>query len=270
MREQSDSIQVSVISLDHDSKNCRRVCESLVDMGIEHSVFSAVDGRKGFTPLLDGEFVDHHLAMLKRRSALTSTEVACYLSHYRLIKQAYKAGVDKLLVLEDDICFENNFKEVFDSVIMLPVYYEMVRLMGLKPKPRKILSDIAPGVKITRPVYGLLGTQGYVLNRVAMEKIIDSGGNISEPIDKFYDRYWDIDMRCFCVEPHVIWEIDQATSVVKSREKSMPISKIQKFSSKLYRIMNSIKGRLYRLYRCSQFFPSKIQTEIPGKSKKFF
>ncbi|MCK4564670.1 MAG: glycosyltransferase family 25 protein, partial [Verrucomicrobia bacterium] len=74
-----------VITLDPKSPGVRGLLDELARQGIAVDLFSAVDGRRGVPPLEPGEEVDQQKALLRKRAPLNSSEVGCYLSHYRLI-----------------------------------------------------------------------------------------------------------------------------------------------------------------------------------------
>lgn len=265
----NDTLKVCIISLNTGSLLVEKMANKLRRMGINYEFRNAVDGRNGRPNLKHGESVSQKKALLKRRVPLTDTEIACYLSHYRLVKDCYDSNVEKLLVLEDDVDFEENFYVVLNRIIKLPRQFELVRLMTLKSRPRKLVLEILPGVMISRPLESVLGTQGYVLNREGMRKIIKRGAEISEPIDKFYDRYWKSNIKSYCVEPHIMWEVDRSTTIAKSKKKNADLSITEYISGKFYRTCDTLHSKLYRFFHLSSFYPCKKMEELPGRTQRF-
>jgi glycosyl transferase family 25 len=141
--------------------------------------------------------------------------------------------------------------------------------MGLKQHKRKLISLLDHTHWLTRPVKGLCGTQGYVINRIGMQKVIKTGASISEPIDKFFDHFWDIPLQCFCVEPHLIWERPRIKTSVKKQSRGdacKPLkNRIRKHQIKLTR---SFRRKLYMLTQISRFFPSQKSFKKTGKTTR--
>lgn len=262
-------ITIVVITLNPASEQVQELLNLLAKQNLKAVVTMGVDGRKGFPPLEDSEKMDQNTALNKQLIELTASEVGCYLSHFRTIKNAYSENWERICILEDDVLIEPDFKEVLDAIEKLPDEFEHVRLMGLKRHKRKSLFKMGKHHQLTRPVKGLCGTQGYVLNRRGMEKIIRQGNDITKPIDKFYDHFWEIDLQSYCVEPHIIWErpIIRSSILKLSRGKAAkPIAKrLRKHAIKLQR---GFKRRIYIMKHWNDFFPAKNSTGTIGKTAR--
>lgn len=261
------SIPIQVITLNPDSSSVCELQAELKKQGLEAQITIGVDGRLGTPKLIDDERIDQTLSRKMRMVELHDSEVGCYLSHYRLIKQSYKNGCSRICILEDDVLIEPSFAKVLAAIHKLSDVHEFVRLMGLKQKKRKVLQLLAGNHRLIRPHKGLCGTQGYIINRAGMKKVIQEGHQIAEPIDKFYDHYWEFGLKCFCVEPHIIWERNytQSSIVKESRQratKSLP-ARIRKHVVKLSR---GFKRRRYIAKRISQFYPAAPQKSKIGKT----
>ena len=83
-----------VISLNRAAENTQKLLSDLAAQGISADVFDAVDGRNGEPPLEDGEYFRDTLAMIRHGKRLTNSELGCYLSHYRAVRQAYNEGFE--------------------------------------------------------------------------------------------------------------------------------------------------------------------------------
>ena len=145
---------------------------------------------------------------------LETTEIACYTSHYNCIKQAYDSGLDKVVVLEDDVAFDHNFKDVLNYCLSLDDRFEMIRLIGSKNKKSLKISDIGNGYSLVIPLNILCGAQGYILNRTAMKKIIDYGKEITVQFDIMLDRFWENKITIFAINPYPLLDGMPATSTI--------------------------------------------------------
>ena len=260
---------IVIITLDRTSKQVQELLSLLNNQGLTGKIVAGVDGRENFPELKDGERIDQERSLKMQLVELTTSEIGCYLSHFRTIRNAYDEGLERICILEDDVLIESDFEKVLSSVEKLPDEIEHIRLMGLKRHKRKSVCKVGDSRQLTRPVKGPCGAQGYVVNRRGMEKILRFGGVIAKPIDKFYDHFWDIDLRSYCVEPHVIWEraINESSIVKMCRDKaSAPLSKrLKKHIVKLHR---SLKRKIYILKNWSDFSFATKPAVAMGKTAR--
>lgn len=247
------------------------ICELLKELetqGVIADLFPAIDGRRGMPSLELGEEVDQQKAFLRKRTPLSSSEVGCYLSHYRLIKSIYHAGIDKLCVFEDDIGIEAGLSDVLHDVYELPEEFEFVRLMGLRVRERKGVRGLPCGRLLVRPCRGLQGTQGYVVNRKGMEKILHYGRVLSLPIDIFYDTFWETNLKCYGIEPHVIYEYDLASSIKKSKEPEGSRAFLVTLRWYLGKVIKSVRRMVYLNQHRSAFSPNEKPIKKPGRTER--
>lgn len=249
---------IKIITLDPESKTSLELLDSIRNQGLKATFFNAVDGRKNYPRLLNNESVDQEKCFQYRLSHLSSGEIGCYLSHYRCILEEYNNGTETLCILEDDIFIEPEFSTYVTLIFNLETNYELVKLTALKMKKRKVSLTLSNGFKITRPTKGTLGTQGYVINRLGMEKLLKKGMPIVKPIDKFYDHFWESDINTFSIEPYIIWEKETLSSIEKPKKK-YKADFFKKITYKHLKITRSFKGLIYRIKNHASFYPnSKI------------
>lgn len=260
---------IAIITLNPQSERLQELLSLLDDQGLTARTIQGVDGRKSFPPLAGDERIDQNQSLRMQLVELTKSEAGCYLSHFRTIRGAYDEGLERICILEDDVLIEPDFKEVLSSAEQLPDKVEHLRLMGLKLHKRKNVCKLGKNHRLTRPVKGLCGTQGYVLNRSGMKKVLQSGSIIAKPIDKFYDHFWEIDLKSYCIEPHIIWE----RPIIKSSITKLPRDKSEKALGEFLRkhavkLQRGLKRRAYILKHWSDFFPA-VKSVVPmGKTAR--
>lgn len=260
---------IAIITLNPASAQVQELSNFLSNQGLANEIIQGVDGRKSFPILEENEHVDRNETLKMRFGELTKSEVGCYLSHFRTIKKMYNSGIDRLCILEDDVLIEPNFSHVFNELKILPDEFEHVRLMGLKRHKRKDIFKIGTDHRLTRPVKGLCGTQGYILSRSGMKKILTRGHVIAAPIDKFYDHFWDIDLKSYCVEPHIIWERNIIkSSIVKSSTRKATRSLGKFVQWHINKLKRGLKRRAYILKYWNDFLPANKQIGEIGRTAR--
>jgi len=253
------SIPIKIITLYPESDHIQELISTLSSQGIDASIYLGVDGRKSMPNLLNGENLDQANALRMRQVQLTSSEVGCYLSHFRVIKEAYEAGLSQLCIFEDDVKIKDSFSQVLEEISQLPETFEFIRLFGMKIQKRKVVQPLDSDHVITRPLRGLVGTMAYVINRSGMKKVIKQGARIYEPIDKFYDHYWNTDLQCYALEPHaVIGEVGRpgASSIQKTNYRSDGNQLIKFFRKHQLKLLIGSKKRIYYFKNWTDFRPA--------------
>ena len=239
---------------------------SLSDQGISSVLVQAVDGRHAMPALNPGESLHPERTLRYRRAPLTSSEVGCYLSHLRLIRKAFEQNAQNLFILEDDVRPEPGLAELVDQLEHLPPHMHLVRLMGLKLRKRRVLQSLTKDFDLVRPTRGALGTQGYVLNRQGMQKVLQAGGDIIYPIDKLYDSFFLYGLNCYSVEPHALEETAGASSVQKHYNEQLPLrTHIGFHANKLHR---SLRRRVNYLANYREFAQASKPLASIGKSAR--
>jgi glycosyl transferase family 25 len=214
-----------------------------------------------------GEQLSQIKALIYRKAKLTTSEVGCYLSHLRAIRQAYIQGDSHVCIFEDDVVAEPGLGDLIKDIALLSEDFHLVRLMALKIRKRKLLHKLPSGYTLTRPERGALGCQGYVLNRTGMKKMLNASTAIHMPIDKVVDSFFLYDLHCFSVEPHAIYEQLHHSTIVKTAGKldKRPWVKLIWHLNKLYR---SARRRLHYLKHYSAFYPTAKPEGKHGKSQR--
>jgi GR25 family glycosyltransferase involved in LPS biosynthesis len=150
--------KVVVINLDKRTDRLEKITKQLDELGITFERFSAIDGTDKM-PILAGK--DSHV-------------------------QVWKDNLGKkILVLEDDAFFVDNFQERFDEVIQtLPEDWDVFYLGALLDK------KTGKVIKVNNDWYRQVvstGTQAYCINPDIMQYCIDA--------IEVYDGYIDVGLR---------------------------------------------------------------------------
>jgi GR25 family glycosyltransferase involved in LPS biosynthesis len=140
-----DSLHVYVINLDRRSDRLEQITKQLDDLGIPFERFKAVD-------------------YLEINSTGT---VACAMSHKAVLQDAVLNGYHKILVLEDDALFINNFKEEFNEIISkVPDDWQMIHLGAAGTRGNMITP------RIQKSLYALT-SHAIAIDQSIFQRLID-------------------------------------------------------------------------------------------------
>ena len=111
--------EIYMINLERRTDRRMKMEVGMRELGLEYKYFPAVDGRTlspekvkelGIVPMT--EFRDPFF-----ERPITMGEIGCFLSHYNIWVEMIEKGMDMIMVLEDDVRFEDNFNQRLDEVM---------------------------------------------------------------------------------------------------------------------------------------------------------
>ena len=75
--------------------------------------------------------IDGNDITLPSGSLIKTGDMGCLLSHIAIFKLMVEKGMQKILILEDDVEFAENFNELFNSLIsQVPEFWDMIYFGG--------------------------------------------------------------------------------------------------------------------------------------------
>ena len=126
-----------------------------------------------------------------------STTLAIREAHKNCINDAKILSFDKVLIIEDDICFRDNSKPYFDELMAnLPEDYE-VCLFGIYGGAITELEN-----KYWNKINKISGAHFYLVNQNAYNKILDYNG--TRPIDHWIGE----NLNCYISKKHFAYQLD--------------------------------------------------------------
>lgn len=229
-------MKIYVISL-KDSVGRRADASVQLDkLNFDWEFIDAVDGRK---------FTDHPPEFNFRRARrllgydMTSSEVACFLSH-RSIWKILLDNKSPGIIFEDDFVLKPHFNSVFNELEGMIQDYGFIRLQALSDNLDKKIIDHSRGV------YQLasdpLGATAYALNSPIAEKLFNFSTVIPEPLDHFIANERRHKIKQYSVIPYPV-DIKNDTTTITSREGRKPIRGIPKLVRSLWRLLDRTFSR---------------------------
>ncbi len=194
--------RIFVISL-RDSARRGRIAENLDSLGLDFEFFDAVDGRRGMPALQDNERMLPFEGDYLMRRPLEPTELSCYLSHLRLMRHCLALGLDRALVLEDDVRCGPDVPALLAELSALAQSVELVRLRQFRTGVgSKAVAPLLGGRRwLCRPRRMVLETTAYLISRAGLERMAPALEGIRYPVDLALDRFWVHGLRMFSVLP---------------------------------------------------------------------
>jgi GR25 family glycosyltransferase involved in LPS biosynthesis len=156
---------------------------------------------------------------------------SCTREHYTIIKSAYLRGLECIGIMEDDISFYRDIDEWEEHFNNLPEDWDILRINCLRGVEEECVDEDVVWIKTSR---NLSGTGFYILNRKAMEYIINYLDNKYVPIDfTLEDANAKNDLNIYlpkmelslCIEKKETWSSDIRLYIDKPHQEYMGIKR---------------------------------------------
>uniref|UniRef100_A0A2R9A294 Cerebral endothelial cell adhesion molecule n=1 Tax=Pan paniscus TaxID=9597 RepID=A0A2R9A294_PANPA len=211
--------EVFVISLARRPDRRERMLASLWEMEISGRVVDAVDGRMLNSSAIRSLGVDLLPGYQDPYSGrtLTKGEVGCFLSHYSIWEEVVARGLARVLVFEDDVRFESNFRgrleRLTEDVEAEKLSWDLIYLGRKQVNPEKETAvEGLPGLVVAGYSYWTLA---YALSLAGARKLLASQPlRRMLPVDEFlpimFDQhpneqykahFWPRDLVAFSAQP---------------------------------------------------------------------
>ena len=123
------------------------------------------------------------------------------LSHIEIIKKAKEEGLDNVLILEDDIEFDDNLSLLFHEwVVGVPKDWDLLYLGGNHNLQEKVL--VAPHV---RKIVDTYTTHAYCVRSTVYETVLDVLSDFSSEGDVLMTEVQKVS-NSFCFTPNIAWQ----------------------------------------------------------------
>lgn len=200
------SVKCFVINLKKDTERLEHISNELNKLGLDYEVFEASYGKELDTAFINQCRQEDELLFnlkgnvkVKLLGKLSLSEIGCALSHLRVYQHVIDCGLDKALIVEDDICLKPQLKLALDNLDKIKDSWDVVNFSihkGLKDLWFSKKYYFADGMYFKRAglhnsylnarfnARRIIGTTAcYVVTKEACQKLINLGYPIRMPSD---------------------------------------------------------------------------------------
>ncbi|CAF95848.1 unnamed protein product, partial [Tetraodon nigroviridis] len=216
--------EIFLINLKRRLDRRTKMLKTFAALGLHFTLTDAVDGKALNTSQLQALGIE----MLPRYKdpysgrVLTRGEIGCFLSHHSIWTQVLERGLEKVLVLEDDVRFEPRFKRrlqaIMDDIDRAQLDWDLI-YVGRKRMQVQQPERSVDGVNNLVEADYSYWTLGYALSRRGARKLLAADPFTKMlPVDEFlpilYNKHPNTeymshfeprDLRAFSVEPLLIY-----------------------------------------------------------------
>lgn len=244
---QKNSIGVYVINLESSKERYEYIKDNIESLGFPQLRIEAVDGRK----MLKSEIyskVDIEKYKSFSKSLPNVGTIGCYLSHVNVWEEFLKSDLEFAIIFEDDISFDPyKVRSVIDDLLEVSYLWDVVTLepkhRGFPLTIKKLKNDQRLVVYLTEITH----SGAYIINRKAAANLLRKALPICIPLDHYFTRGWELDLKFTGVEnPRLIKQTFGESDIGKTETMSDDkVSYIYKLKRSMYKLQSYIIRFLY-------------------------
>lgn len=234
-----------IINLDRSKDRYQNILPLVENLGFPFTRISAVDG-SSLTSSQKDEIVDFVSYSKYFDKDLKDGTIGCSLSHIKLWEDFLQSGSKYALVFEDDVIFDTiKVKKIVDDLIKIPEKWDIVSFEILHRGMPLVTNKIDDNNDLALYLFRISHSGAYLINRNAAKKYLEKAYPIKMPIDHFFTRNWEFDIKFRGVEPRIIFQ--------RGEDSFIEISKITKnsknsFENYISRIRYECQSAIARVY----------------------
>jgi glycosyl transferase, family 25 len=199
--------KIFIINLKHRTDRKKLVLNELEKQKIPSSQYEFFNGVR---PTIEDVFkwnenFCHHVlndVQPKKREKYLIGCLGCLKSHVEIAKLSLERGYNNVLVLEDDTEFINNYENISEYMKQIDNKYDMLYLSGSHLGTKKPVTDNIHKVEGTHT------TGSYLIQKNAMEFLVNNIDGYEKEIDVFYANVLQKKLNCYCTSPHITKQRD--------------------------------------------------------------
>lgn len=223
------------INLDRDTDRLSKIESNLQKNHIEATRLPAVNWNE-LKKEEQSRLYDEKLNKLNYYKPLANGEKGCYASHIKAWEILLSSPNSSLLVLEDDIDFEEGFKDVINFIENFKEPWDMIKLLSRPLEKYKTHTEITKKYRLIDYQRVPSWTAGYVISRNGAQKLLQSRVPFGRPIDVDLRFWFENDLNILGVHPSpLILDETSDTSSIWLGQQSNSLTlrqKIKKISMK--------------------------------------
>ncbi len=208
---------IFIINMQKDTTRRKAIDARLKKAGLEGIFIEGVNG----CDMNDTEISAVYDSVKRKRyfgRDMTKGEVGCLLSHRKIFAKMVDEQIPVAVILEDDVIFENDFKQALGAMINTSVKWDVVRFLGSKKIYKRGCRKITK-LGDTRYQFARLptapgGAHGYALTLKAAQIMLKHMERNWLPIDTLQGRCWETGLETLVLYPAPLYPDPEEESTI--------------------------------------------------------
>nr|MCS5588968.1 glycosyltransferase family 25 protein [Candidatus Thioglobus sp.] len=210
---------VYVINLDTSLDRLLKSKERLEEQSITSERISGVLG----SALTQEELKKHYCPNLNREkyhTALTPSQIGCYLSHRKAWERTANGEAPYAIVLEDDIKLIGNLTNAIQTIESFNFPWDLIKLSAYQSRLRKIKFSrlVANDMNLVIHNKPMSGGAATAISKSAAKRLLAATEKFGRPVDTDIQHFWEKNIEVVSLMPYPIAQDMKFDSMIAAKK----------------------------------------------------
>lgn len=249
VRGNTEGIGVYIINLDRSKERYQYIKNYAKGLGLKIERVTAIDGTTMTT-----EEISSKVDLASYKTFLGNFPkrgtIGCCLSHIKAWQTFLSSNLQFALILEDDVSFvPEQLKLIVADLIKNQKFWDIVNLEishnGFPLKIKNLTNNNYLAVYLTKVTH----SGAYIINRKAAKNLLKKALPIKMPIDHYFTRSWELDIKFAGIEnPRIVYQTFGDSDIAKTKELyNEQFNILEMLQRRIYKLQSSIIRFFYNL-----------------------
>lgn len=201
----AQGIKAYIINLENKKARYQSTLNYVKELGLETERIEAVNGQalldNQIATYLDKDSYKTYLKHLPKKGT-----IGCSLSHINTWKNFLQSNYEYALIFEDDISFDPKILKIAIDQLTSKAALWDINLFEIKHHGIPLeIATFANGQKLSLYLTEVTHAGAYIINRNAAIKLLQKALPIKMPVDHYFTRTWEFDIKLTGIEnPRIV------------------------------------------------------------------
>ncbi len=245
----NNKVGAYVINLERSKKRYEYVKNNIMALGISVERISAIDGntfsQEQVNSTVDLQSYKQFLGHFPKLGT-----IGCSLSHIKSWQTFLDSNFEFAIIFEDDVSFDHEkLRIMIDELVENNKLWDINSFEISHNGTPLTIKSFSNNQKLVVYLTEVTHAGAYIINRKAAQRLLEKALPIRMPIDHYFTRAWEFDIKFTAIEnPRLVYQtfgISEIAKTPKLQEEKMPIFTIIKRG--LYKSQSYVIRFLYNL-----------------------
>ncbi|MGI4775321.1 MAG: glycosyltransferase family 25 protein [Janthinobacterium lividum] len=193
-----------LVNLDRSEGRRKYVMPSVKALAYPVQIVSAVDGKylsdDEINQTTDIDAYEHSSNYYPSKGT-----IGCYLSHIKVWREFLNSDYKFAVIFEDDVSFDPvKLKSVIEQLQANAEYWDINSFEISHRGNPLTLKKLVDNYKLVVYSYKVSHSGAYIINRKAAKQLLEKSLPIRMPVDHYFTRSWELDLKFTGVEPRLV------------------------------------------------------------------
>lgn len=248
-KDEGEGVGAYIINLNRSKERYEYIKGYVKDLGLKLERIEAIDGSTlSVEEISEKVDLKSYKAFLGHLPKLGT--IGCSLSHIKVWQTFLESNLEFAVIFEDDVSFDpNQVKTIIEDLIRNSKLWDVVILEIHHQGCPLTIKNLVNNHHLAVYLVNVTHTGAYVINRKAAKNLLEKALPIKMPVDHYFTRAWELDIKFTGVEnPRIVYQTFGESEIAKTQaisgEERNTLDSLKRF---MYTLQSDVIRFLYNL-----------------------